>query len=74
LCHWVNGIRLFKRFSRWCDQRDIWKNLYNGCSHHPNLPQILIDSTIARAHACAAETAGATVKLKKWDDQRVVSP
>jgi transposase len=54
---------VFKRFSRWCD-RNIWKNLHNGCSQHPDLQQVLIDSTIARAHACAAGAAGSNAEAE----------
>jgi transposase len=48
---------VFKRFSRWC-QKGIWQKLHEGCIKHPDLQHILIDSTIARAHACAAGAAG----------------
>jgi transposase len=50
---------VFKRFSRWCKQ-EIWKSLHAGCSEDPDLQQVLIDSTITRAHACAAGAAGST--------------
>jgi transposase len=48
---------VFKRFSRWCKQ-GIWQKLHESCIQHPDLQHILIDSTIARAHACAAGAAG----------------
>ena len=48
---------VFKRFSRWC-KNGIFEKLHRGCIQHPDLQQILIDSTIARAHACAAGAAG----------------
>lgn len=50
---------VFKRFSRWCKQ-EVWKSLHAGCSQYPDLQQVLIDSTITRAHACAAGAAGST--------------
>jgi transposase len=50
---------VFKRFSRWC-QQDVWKSLHTGCSQYPDLQQVLIDSTITRAHACAAGAAGSS--------------
>jgi transposase len=50
---------VFKRFSRWC-QQDVWKSLHTGCSQYPDLQRVLIDSTITRAHACAAGAAGSS--------------
>ena len=50
---------VFKRFSRWCKQ-GVWKSLHAGCSQYPDLQQVLIDSTIIRAHACAAGAAGSS--------------
>jgi transposase len=47
---------VFKRFSRWCKQ-DVWKSLHGGCSVYSDLQHVLIDSTITRAHACAAGAA-----------------
>jgi transposase len=52
---------VFKRFSRWC-KRGIWRSLHDGCSRSPDLQQVLIDSTITRAHACAAGAAGSTAE------------
>jgi transposase len=48
---------VFKRFSRWC-QLGIWKYLFEECSQCPDLQQVLIDSTVVRAHACAAGAVG----------------
>ncbi|MGR9087286.1 MAG: IS5 family transposase [Gammaproteobacteria bacterium] len=50
---------VFKRFSRWCKQ-EVWKSLHAGCCQYPDLQQVLIDSTITRAHACAAGAAGSS--------------
>ena len=47
---------VFKRFSRWC-RHGIWLALHSGCSHLPDLQNILIDSTVIRAHPCAAGAA-----------------
>ena len=60
LGHW-NSV--FKRFSRWCE-RDVWEALHKGCIQHPDLQEILIDSTIARAHACAAGAAGSDAETE----------
>jgi transposase len=54
---------VFKRFSRWCE-RGVWQSLHKGCSQHPDLQQVLIDSTITRAHACAAGAAGSRAEIE----------
>lgn len=52
-----NWNSVFKRFSRWC-KLGVWQSLHSGCIQQPDLQHILIDSTINRAHACAAGAAG----------------
>ena len=54
---------VFKRFSRWCE-RGVWQSLHKGCCQHPDLQQVLIDSTITRAHACAAGAAGSNAEAE----------
>jgi len=54
---------VFKRFSRWC-KKQIWKSLHEHWIQHPDLQHILIDSTIARAHACAAGAAGSNAETE----------
>jgi transposase len=44
---------VYKRFSRWCEQ-GIWERLHAECADDPDLEHLLIDSTIVRAHPCAA--------------------
>ena len=44
---------VFKRFKRW-ETKGIWKDLMNFCIQDPDLEYVMIDSTIVRAHACAA--------------------
>jgi transposase len=44
---------IFKRFSRWCEF-GIWETLHKECINFPDLQTIFIDSTINRAHPCAA--------------------
>ena len=47
---------VFKRFSRW-RKRGVWSNLHRVIAHDPDLQHLLIDTTVVRAHACAAGAA-----------------
>jgi transposase len=47
---------IFKRFSRWC-RKGVWADLHRKCIDQPDLQNVFIDSTIVRAHACAAGAA-----------------
>src|SRR5258708_38438073 len=44
---------LFKRFARWSDKQ-IWQKLFASCAGDPDYEWLLLDSTIVRAHPCAA--------------------
>jgi len=44
---------VFCRFNRWT-KRGIWQSLLEFCAKDPDLEYVMIDSTIVRAHACAA--------------------
>ncbi len=50
---------IYKRFARWCDQR-VWEPMLQHFADDPDMENGMIDSTIVRAHPCAA---GAQ---KKW--------
>ncbi|MFZ2449707.1 MAG: IS5 family transposase, partial [Methylovulum miyakonense] len=54
---------VFKRFSRWC-KFGVWEHLHQGCIHLPDLQAVFIDSTINRAHACAAGAAGSNAEAE----------
>ena len=44
---------IFKRFARWSD-KGIWNNLHESFIAEPDMEWLLIDSTVTRAHPCAA--------------------
>jgi transposase len=44
---------IYKRFARWCDA-GIWDQLHQHFMHEPDFEWLVLDSTIIRAHPCAA--------------------
>lgn len=44
---------VYSRFNRW-SKRGIWEALFKHCIHDPDLQQVMADTTVVRAHACAA--------------------
>ena len=54
---------VYRRFARW-SINDVWTRLYQFCIKYPDSESLMIDSTVIRAHPCAA---GA---LKKHGGQR----
>ena len=44
---------VYKRFARWCDQ-GIWERMLEYFADEPDMENGMIDSTVVRAHACAA--------------------
>jgi transposase len=50
---------VFKRFDDWC-KKDVWLYLHEKCKNDLDLESVFIDSTIIKAHACAAGAAGST--------------
>jgi transposase len=63
---------VFKRFSRW-GKRGVWADLHRHVTHDPDLQEVLLDSTIVRAHACAAGQQKALRWRKPWDVPAAVS-
>ena len=54
---------VFKRFSRWC-RGGVWADLHRHVAGDPDLQHVLIDSTILRAHACAAGACDSTAEAE----------
>ena len=48
---------VYKRYQRW-SQRGIWQRLLTQVSHSADLESIIPDSTVIRAHPCAAGAKG----------------
>ena len=44
---------VYKRFARWSDKQ-IWQELFEHGADDPDREWLLLDSTIVRAHPCAA--------------------
>ena len=44
---------IYKRFARWCDH-EVWEDMHEHFADDPDMENILLDSTIVRAHPCAA--------------------
>ena len=58
---------VYKRFARWCEQ-GVWEQLFQHFASDPDMEHVMVDSTVIRAHPCAA---GAPKKradkpLKRW--------
>ena len=44
---------VYKRFSRW-GEKGVWEAMQQHFIHTPDMENIMIDSTVVRAHACAS--------------------
>jgi transposase len=44
---------IYKRFVRWCEH-GVWQRMFDFFAHDADMENGMIDSTIVRAHPCAA--------------------
>ena len=44
---------VYKRFTCWC-KKGIWHRMHQHLANDPDMEHLIIDSTVVRAHPCAA--------------------
>jgi transposase len=63
---------IYKRFARWSERR-VWQRLFEHCADEPDREWLLLDSTIIRAHPCAAGALKKTVDRRPQPSGAVVA-
>jgi transposase len=51
---------VYKRFSRWCEH-GIWTDMLDHFANEPDMEWLILDSSVVRAHPCAAGASKKTV-------------
>lgn len=59
---------VYKRFARWCDNK-VWEQLNQHFVDDPDMEHLLVDSTVVRAHPCAA----GALKVGVWSNGRPIA-
>ena len=60
-----NWNSVYRRFSRW-NQKGVWKQIFEAISADADQQQVMLDSTVVRAHQHAAGAKGGS-KIRAWD-------
>jgi len=64
---------VYKRFARWCDN-GVWEAMHLHFADDPDMENLIIDSTVVRAHPCAAGASKKTeAKKNRLSDVAVVA-
>jgi transposase len=66
---------VYKRFARWCDH-GVWEEMHAHFADDPDMENLILDSTIVRAHPAAAGAPKKTVdrRLNHWVAVEAASP
>lgn len=64
---------VYKRFARW-SELGVWEDLFAFCAQDPDLEHLLLDSTVIRAHPCAAGAQKNTARRRSGVAKAVTPP
>ena len=70
-----NWNSVYKRYARWCEH-NIWEEMHQHLADDPDMENLMLDSSVVRAHPAAAGAPKKTVvrRAKAWDALEVASP